>query len=245
VAGVGRFWVRFVSGHGRWRSLWVVAVVGGRGGRCGLWWSLWTVVVVGVGRFWARFVSGHGRWRSLWVVAVVGGRGGRCGLWWSLWTVVVVGVGRFWARFVSGHGRWRSLWVVAVVVGRGGRCGPWWSLWAVVVVVGRSSRSVWGRCSRWPLSSIVLHWVVCRHGWWCCSFVGGCCRDCQTTQHVVDVPRRCHLPCRVAYEEERVWGLLTWTLRHRLDDVAHTVDVPRRRYHEQSTRRSARALVGR
>jgi len=189
-------------------------------------------VLVVLGQLSWQVVSGGWCWSFLgavcewsWAVEVVVGSGRRWGPWWSLWAVVVVGVGRFWVWFVSGHGRWRSLWVVAVVVGRG-------------------SRSVWGRCSRWPLSSIVLHWVVCRHGWWCCSFVGGCCRDCQTTQHVVDVPRRCHLPRRVAYEEERVWGLLTWTLRHRLDDMAHTVDVPRRRYHEQSTRRSAHPLVG-
>jgi len=44
VAGVGHFWVRFVSGHGQWRSLWVVVVVVGCGGCCGPWWSLVLVV---------------------------------------------------------------------------------------------------------------------------------------------------------------------------------------------------------
>jgi hypothetical protein len=34
---VGRFWVSFVSGDGRWRSLWAVGVIVGFGGRCGPW----------------------------------------------------------------------------------------------------------------------------------------------------------------------------------------------------------------
>jgi len=177
-------------------------------------------------------------------MVVIVGCGGCCGPWWSLWTVVViVDHGGHWCWSFLGKVCEQS-WVVEVVVGSGHCCGPWWSLWAMVVVVGHGSHSVWGHCSRWLLSSIVLHWVVCRHGWWCCSFIGGCCRDCQTTQHVVDVPRRCHLPCQVAYKEERVWGLLTWMLHHRLDDMAHTVDVPCCHYHEQSTWHSAHPLVG-
>jgi len=170
----------------------------GSGRRWGPWWSLWAVVVVvDHGGHWCWSFLGTVCERS-WAVEVVVGSGHRWGPWWSLWAVVViVDHGGHWCWSFLGAVCERS-WAVEVIVGSGRRCGPWWSLWAMVVVVGRGSRSVWGRCSRWPLSSIVLHWVVCRHGWWCCSFVGGCCRDCQTTQHVVDVPRRCHLPCRVA-----------------------------------------------
>ena len=90
VAGVGRFWVRFVSSHGWWRSLWVVAVVVGRGGRCGLWWSLWAMVVV----------VGHG---------------GHCGLWWLLWAMAAI---RFGVIVVVG--RCRRLCSIGWFVDMGG-----------------------------------------------------------------------------------------------------------------------------
>jgi len=62
---------------------------------------------------------------------------------------------------------------------------------------------------------------------------------------LVDVPHHCHLPCQVAYEEERCGGLLTWTLRHHLDDMAHTVGVPHCRYHKQLIQCCACPAVGR
>jgi len=97
---LGQLSWQVVSGGWCWSFLgvvceqsWAVEVIVGSGHRWGLWWLLWTVVVVGVGRFWARFVSGQGRWRSLWVVAIVVGCGGCCGPWWLLWAMAAVQFG--------------------------------------------------------------------------------------------------------------------------------------------------------
>jgi hypothetical protein len=46
-----------------------------------------------------------------------------------------------------------------------------------------------------------------------------------------------HLPYRIVNEDDRSGKLPTWMHPHHLDDVARTVDVPRRHYREPSTRR--------
>lgn len=100
----------------------------------------------------------------------------------------------------------------------------------------------------WCWSSIVVRWVFVDVGGAVRSWVDS---DDSASSLSDDVARQrtclvvVHLPYQIADEDDRCGGKpLTCTHRHRLDDVARTVDVPRRRSHEPSTRRGLGQPLG-